>query len=143
MWQHTNLAQVPRDYVSRLEAQIEELKKELAAARSPALSTFPATSTTSPATQERSTTLPGSSVIANARSSHPQDLAQTAVNDTGEPSSSRQFLGPSSGVTLAKLVMSMIHVNNVPSSVDPEQSLQHADHLVNVYFQYRTIHMPR
>jgi hypothetical protein len=86
-------------------------------------------------------------------------LVKSVRNVVVEPSRQPRFLGQSSGITLAKLVMAAIRVDALPapvvstphsfenssSALAAEVSLppRHAaDHLVEVYFQYRTPHLP-
>ena len=92
-------------------------------------------------------------------SSHFQDLVKSVRNVVVEPSRQPRFLGQSSGITLARLVIATIRVDALPSplfsehrshdlsssALAAEASLppRHAaDHLVDVYFQYRTPHLP-
>ncbi|KAJ5669177.1 fungal-specific transcription factor domain-containing protein [Penicillium macrosclerotiorum] len=90
---------------------------------------------------------------------HVQDLVKSVKDIVVEPSRQPRFLGQSGGITLARLVISAIRVDALPSpllteprpynpssfSMAAEASLpprQAADHLVNVYFQYHTPHLP-
>ncbi|ORX93790.1 hypothetical protein BCR34DRAFT_677745 [Clohesyomyces aquaticus] len=105
---------------------------------------------------------------AHARSdgnpSHLQNLVKSVRNVVVEPSKQPRFLGPSSGITLARMVMASIRTDHLPPSgiFAPQRSHEHAvtasssalakesplppchvtDHLVEVYFQYRTPHLP-
>jgi hypothetical protein len=92
----------------------------------------------------------------NAQPSHLPDLAIEVANSSGHGSHRTQFLGPSSGITLAKLVMSAVKVESLPVQQDITANLTTnlqeskaslppraaADHLVDVYFEYRTPHLP-
>jgi hypothetical protein len=88
-----------------------------------------------------------------------QDLVASVKNVVVGPFQQSRFLGQSSGISFAKMVMSAIHVDRLPLSVRPERqevgetvspapveaSLppRHvADHLAEVYCQYRTPHLP-
>lgn len=88
-----------------------------------------------------------------------QDLVKGVRDIVDEPSRQPRFLGQSGGITLAKMVVSAIRVDALPSSlfseprsnnpfsssIAAEASLppRHAaDHLVDVYFQYHTPHLP-
>jgi len=88
-----------------------------------------------------------------------QDLVTSVKNVVVGPFQQSRFLGQSSGISFAKMVMSAIHVDhlstplrsehhNVGESLSPapaEASLppRHvADHLAEVYCQYRTPHLP-
>jgi hypothetical protein len=117
--------------------------------------------TTSPSARREPGTFPVESPAnSDASSNHYQDLVKSVRNVVVEPSRQPQFLGQSSGITLARLVLAAIRVEALPSSplfseqrsYDPSSSApaaeaslppRHAaDHLVDVYFQYRTPHMP-
>jgi len=161
---------IPRNYVSHLEAQVKRLNQEirqLQAQQNPALSdssvdvaaASDGSGTSTPA--ERSTTSKGGS-------DQVQDLVKSFRNAIVEPSKQPRFLGPSSGITLARMVMASIRMDKLPTSRTltthgppshvrsssastsasapaAEASLpprQAADHLVDVYFQYRTPHLP-
>jgi hypothetical protein len=154
--------------VSRLEAQIAELNQELRDLRA---QTLPRSLTSedailveaaSPERQQGSPSTIATPVLSDRNSSHLQDLAKSVTTVPVEPSSQPRFLGPSSGITLARLVMAAIRVDGLPPPVFPEQRSQRsddsslsaqetkaslpprhaADHLVDVYFQYRTPHLP-
>jgi len=88
-----------------------------------------------------------------------QDLVTSVKSVVVEPSQQPRFLGQSSGISFAKMVMAALHVDESSSIFVPERqpfreislsapakaSLppRHvADHLVDVYFQYRTPHLP-
>ena len=92
-----------------------------------------------------------------------QDLVTSVQNVVVQPGHQPRYLGQSSGISFAKMVMAAIHVDRTPSLLPPQQqSLQEvplssitgavtgaslpprhvADHLVDVYFQYRTPHLP-
>ncbi|KAF2802410.1 uncharacterized protein BDZ99DRAFT_551190 [Mytilinidion resinicola] len=135
-------AEIPRNYVSELEAQVEQLNRE---------------------NQElRTRTQPTQVISADYTSLAP---SSPSVRDVVvEPSRQPRFLGPSSGITLARMVMASIRTDALPPSalfpkdrshgqyssasapaLAPESSLPQryaADHLVQVYFQYRTPHLP-
>jgi len=122
----------------------------------------------SPAIRELSSTPTEGPAISAENSSHLQDLVTTVRNVVVEPSKQPRFLGASSGITLAKMVMASIRTDALPSThlfstqrlhnhsssasaptsasvAAAESSLppRHAaDHLVDVYFQYRTPHLP-
>lgn len=115
--------------------------------------------TDSPVTQElepRATT-PRPSTAEN--SNHFQDLVKSVRNVVNEPSRQPNFLGSGSGITLARMVLSTIRLDALPSTLFSERGLrgskapalatevslpprQAADHLVEIYFQYRTPHFP-
>jgi hypothetical protein len=129
--------------VSELEAQVERLTLENQELR----------------TRLQATPVTDESPTSNESPSHFQDLVKSVRNVVVEPSRQPRFLGQSSGITLAKLVMAAIRVDALPapvvstphsfenssSALAAEVSLppRHAaDHLVEVYFQYRTPHLP-
>jgi hypothetical protein len=88
-----------------------------------------------------------------------RDLVASVRNTVPQPGHQSRFPGHSSGISFAKMVLSAIHVDKGSSVFLPEQqpfqdivpssncsaSLppRHvADHLIEVYFQYRTPHLP-
>ncbi|KAH5551193.1 hypothetical protein HBI25_184440 [Parastagonospora nodorum] len=160
--------ELPRDYVSNLEKQIEALRRENQALRqqsqplsviddNPASFGSPSTSV-----QEIDSTSTEGYPASPHHQSHLQDLVKSVRSVVVEPSRQPRFLGPSSGITLATMVMASIRVDTLPhpphsihednaslpvaaSTSSKESSLppRHAaDHLIEVYFQYRTPHMP-
>ncbi|KAH9825964.1 Zn(2)-C6 fungal-type DNA-binding domain [Teratosphaeria destructans] len=92
----------------------------------------------------------------SAQSSHLADLARDIAVGARQGFKATQFLGLSSGIALARLVMSAVKVESLPVQHDvaqgpsmngPESKASlpprtAADHLVEVYFQYRTPHLP-
>lgn len=101
----------------------------------------------------------GSPATSDASSNHVEVLVKSVKDVVVEPSRQPRFLGQSGGITLARLVISAIRVDALPcsllteprsynptsSSIAAEASLppRHAaDHLVDVYFQYHTPHLP-
>ena len=151
--------------MSNLEAQVESLTREIHELRSQAqASSVNGENVTSlgpwsPTRHDLSTSPTGRPSTSDGSSSHYQDLVQSVRNVAVEPSRQPRFLGQGSGITLARLVMAAIRVDTLPSplfsgqqSYDPSMSAlaaeaslppRHvADHLVNVYFQYRTPHLP-
>jgi hypothetical protein len=164
------LSQIPRDYISDLEAQVEKLNRENQELRGRTQSTpvdgedIPSFEASSPAIRELSNTPTESHATSERNSSHLQDLVKSVRNVVVEPSRQPRFLGASSGITLAKMVMASIRTDALPSyplvfkqnlnshsssssasAPAAESTLppRHAaDHLVEVYFQYRTPHLP-
>lgn len=154
-------SKIPRTYVSDLEAQVEKLTREnhrLRTAASPLVGGENASTVgdvplkTSPATDPAAPDADGSIYFHN--------LVKSVRNVVVEPSRQPRFLGQSSGITLARLVMAAIRVDALPATprfpeqrpCDPSTTAlaakaslppRHAaDHLVDVYFQYRTLHLP-
>lgn len=150
--------------MSRLEAQIAELDQELRHLRS---QTLPRSGTSEDAILIDHESASADSTTASPapldrNSSHLQDLVKSVTSVPVKTSSQPRFLGPSSGISLAKLVMAAMHVDGLQSPVIFEQRSQHLDdsslptpetkaslpprhaanHLVDVYFQYRTPHLP-
>jgi hypothetical protein len=168
------MLQIPRTYMSNLEAQVERLTREnqeLRTQTQPASAdredlTFPDPS--SPAVRELSNTPTETPAASDGNTGHLQDLVKSVRNVVVEPSGQPRFLGPSSGITLARMVMASIrtdalqavplfskqkaHNYSPPTSAPGPASTQStssslpprhaADHLVDVYFQYRTPHLP-
>ncbi|KAH8694247.1 fungal-specific transcription factor domain-containing protein [Talaromyces proteolyticus] len=162
-------AEIPRNYVSHLEMQVETLTHEVQTLRTLSQSSSashsgghaPALETSTPASDGSGSSLLGRTVASEAGSQQFQDLVKSVKNVVVEPSRQPRFLGQSGGITLARLVMAAIHVDNLqtplfseneayetslsgPAPV-PEASLppRHvADHLAQVYFQFRSPHLP-
>ncbi|KAF7916678.1 hypothetical protein BELL_0406g00120 [Botrytis elliptica] len=166
-------AEIPRNYVANLEAQLEsttrenrELRKQNEELRMQ-IGNSASVNTESPTPVEPCSPtridlgiLPtASSVTSNASTNHFQNLVKSVRSVVVEPSRQPRFLGQSSGITLARMVMVAIRIDSLPSSLsskqnsyDPFSSVptaeaslppRHAaDHLVGVYFQYRTPHLP-
>jgi hypothetical protein len=147
--------------LSSLETQIEKLTREneelRAQTRSSSINIETDTaSETRPTATSSFSEDPGTS---NENSNNLEDrLVKSVRHVVTEPSRQPQFLGQSSGITLAKLVMTAIKLDKLPAPAyseshpyghasiisAPEASLpprQAADHLVEVYFQYRTPHL--
>ncbi|KAK5255288.1 hypothetical protein LTS03_002925 [Exophiala xenobiotica] len=159
-------ADIPRNYVSDLEAQVEKLTREIQElrGRTHARSTTDETVTSIPVESSSQSgheisILPAERLqTSDGSSSHFQDLVASVRNVVVEPSTQPRFLGQSSGISFARMVMAAIQVDALPSPLVPERqpcepslsaptkaSLppRHvADHLVDVYFQYRTPHLP-
>ena len=129
--------------MSELEAQVEKLTRENQALR----------------TRIQAPSITGESPASDGSPSHLLDLVKSVRDVVDAPSRQPRFLGQSSGITLARLVMAAIRVDALPTPLISEQrsydtspsalvaeaSLppRHAaDHLVEVYFQYRTPHLP-
>lgn len=146
--------------MSHLEAQVQQLKREVQELRGRGQPASirrhqhftPASNGTSTPAEEPVT----------SESVH--DLVKSVRNVVVEPSKQPRFLGPSSGITLARMVMASMKIDALPplaatrdlsslqrysstatstaseaSSLPPRHA---ADHLVEVYFQYRTPHLP-
>ena len=158
--------EVPRNYVSDLEAQVGRLTEklyELQEQIEPAL--VNGETPTSHRQSSSNTHEPGTSppfaqpATSDGSPSQLQDLVKSVRNVVAEPSRQPRFLGQSSGITLAKMVMAAVRVDALTSPLfseqrpyDPPSSAlavkatlppRHAaDHLVRVYFQYRNPHLP-
>jgi hypothetical protein len=121
----------------------------------------------SPAIRDFSKTPREAPTTSDGDQNHLQDLVKSVRNVVVEPSGQPRFLGASSGITLAKLVMASIRTGALPSSpLSSKQQSQNvsstksttesvsaaaesslpprhaADRLVEAYFQYRTPHIP-
>jgi hypothetical protein len=170
----TKSFKVPRDYVSDLEAQVAKLSRENQELQTRNQLTpvngedYTSLEPSAPAIRELSSTPTEGPTTSTETSSHLQDLVTSVRNVVVEPSKQPRFLGASSGITLAKMVMASIRTDVLPpshlfsthrsqnhsssasaptsaSAAAAESSLppRHAaDHLVEVYFQYRTPHLP-
>lgn len=148
--------------MSDLETQIEKLTQENQQLRTQVRAASTGEIVASPGTYSlaRHGNVPAESpATSDASSNHVQDLVKSVRNVVVEPSRQPRFLGQSGGITLARLVMAAICVDTLPSPLFAEQrsydtstsalaaeaSLpprQAANHLVEVYFQYRTPHLP-
>lgn len=88
-----------------------------------------------------------------------EDVIKSVQNIVVEPSRQPRFLGQSGGITLAKLVMAAVNVDTLHAPQVSEQTKYDnalinpaseasfpprnvADHLVHVYFQFRSPHLP-
>ncbi|KAF6812986.1 transcription factor [Colletotrichum sojae] len=147
-------AKVPRNYVSSLEAKVAELTKELEQLRQP--QTHPIDDT--PSSRGSSQASPVES--ATSPSEYQNWMTSNLGRVVCEPANQPHFFGVSSGITLARLVMSAIRVNDLPPSLPTRMSQQAgecsysaatqatlpprqaAEHLFDVYFQNRTPNFP-
>ncbi|PMD44457.1 hypothetical protein L207DRAFT_509205 [Hyaloscypha variabilis F] len=164
--------EIPRDYISDLEAQVESLTRENRELRarshlSPVNGeVYQSLEPSSPAIRELSNTPADGPTTSDGNQNHLQDLVKSVRNVVVEPSRQPRFLGASSGITLAKMVMASIRTGALPSSplFSTQQSHDHssststaasmsaaesslpprhaANRLVEAYFQYRTPHLP-
>jgi len=157
--------QIPRDYISDLEAQVERLTRENQELRAGNQLDSVDGEVASPAVQDLRGLPAAVPPVPGEEQGHLHDLVKSVRNVVVEPSGQLRFLGASSGITLAKLVMASIRTGALPSSplsskrqsqnvhnstatsvpAAAESSLppRHAaDRLVEAYFQYRTPHMP-
>ncbi|KAK5163860.1 uncharacterized protein LTR77_010254 [Saxophila tyrrhenica] len=160
--------QVPRNYVSDLEKQVEALTQQVRRLERQSRPTpLNGEASNSPALSHSSTRLSGISPLlpapsaSDGSSGQVRDLVKSVKDVVVEPSRQPRFVGQSSGITLAKMVMAAVrvdattpssanerHQDNAPASIsaiERQASLppRHAaDHLVDVYFQYRTPHLP-
>ncbi|KAL2833850.1 fungal-specific transcription factor domain-containing protein [Aspergillus cavernicola] len=145
-------AEIPRNYVAHLEGQVQALTYEVQELRALTHVTPTPHETNSLASDERPPT-------SDSSARHAQELVASVKNFLVEPSRQPRFLGQSGGITLARLVMAAIHVDNLHtplvsehhghdhslSTLAAEASLppRHvANHLVEVYFQFRSPHLP-
>ncbi|KAF2159322.1 hypothetical protein M409DRAFT_30198 [Zasmidium cellare ATCC 36951] len=149
--------EIPRNYVSHLESQVQQLNQEIQELRRQQVqpASLPSHQEFTPASNGTST--PSEEPAAYE---HLRDLDKSVRNVIVDPSIQPRFIGPSSGITLARMVMASIKIDALPSSAgtcDPSSLQEHfstvaeasslpprhaADHLVQVYFQYRTPHLP-
>lgn len=152
---------VPRNYVSDLEAQVATLTQqvhEMEHHSVPAPMSSEITIQSSNSRQPQISPATQTS-ISDGSPIQLQNLVKSVRNVVVEPSRQPRFLGQSSGITLARMVMAAVRSDastsppffeqrqpDPPSTtVAAEASLppRHAaNHLVEVYFQYRTPHLP-
>ncbi|KIW62142.1 hypothetical protein PV04_10343 [Phialophora macrospora] len=162
------LSKIPRSYVSDLEEQIAKLTQQVQELRehpqsSPDRSRRLADNTTlTPQVYDETGVFPPEEIpVSNDTTLVIPDIVTKVRNVIAEPCQQPRFVGQSSGISFAKLVMAAIRVDAMSPSFLPEQpplgelsifesapakaSLppRHvADHLIEVYFQYRTPHLP-
>ncbi|KAL2062328.1 hypothetical protein VTL71DRAFT_6594 [Oculimacula yallundae] len=157
--------EVPRNYLSSLEVQVEKLTRENEELQARAqMNSAISEDTTSlgPYSPDRlqARSFPvASPASSDASSTYFLDLVKSVKNVVVEPSRQPRFLGQSSGITLARLVMAAIRIDTLPAPLfseqptyDPSSAVlaaevslppRHAaNHLVEVYLQYRTPHLP-
>ncbi|SMY19276.1 unnamed protein product [Zymoseptoria tritici ST99CH_1A5] len=157
-------ADLPRTYISDLESEVERLAREnrelqiLLRSREANEQHSPYTSA-STSTQELGSRLTQDSETPGP---HLQDFVTSVCSVVVESTGLPRFLGPSSGITLATMVMASVRPDALtrtrrdsvqrPDTARSQTSVaaaesclppRHAaDHLVEVYFQYRTPHLP-
>jgi hypothetical protein len=146
-----NELQVPRDYVTILEAQVARLSRENDGLRA----RTPTDVSPPNINQARN------EITVTPCSTSPDWVATSLGRIVSEPSSQSPFYGMSSGITLARLVMAAVHVeDSTAGSTDPPNRQisgfsssqptnkatlppRHAaQHLIDVYFQFQTPHAP-
>ncbi|KAI1371088.1 fungal-specific transcription factor domain-containing protein [Hypoxylon crocopeplum] len=156
-------AEIPRNYVSILEAEVRQLKSELDGLRRQSVCT---TMTSSPSpgdlTQDdrRSDSSPVCAPTVQSTASDPQEVVKSMGLVMLESSNQPRFMGTSSGITFAKLVLACVKADiAIPISSSPSRGLHRAaaptpiaasslpprhaaQHLSDVYFRYRTPHVP-
>ncbi len=155
-------SEIPRGYVSTLEAQVRQLKAEVEELKRQNSSKH-TSDTNSPATNNSTVdygTLPTARTASTAGSD-----AQEVVKSMGlvllESSDQPRFVGTSSGITFAKMVLAAVKQQDIPITgvsvhprEEPGMSAPHtiiasslpprhaAQRIVDVYFAYRTPHVP-
>lgn len=154
-------SEVQRNYVSNLEKQVERLKSEVEELRREN-SLLPKSTDASPGEYPRhimgvQSSQQGDSPSQQELNSDPRDLVRTiglvALDSTSEP----RFMGTSSGLSLAKMVMGAIRCDQsapmptagarepmkhaaTPGITSSLPSRHVAEHIVDVYYQHRTPH---
>ncbi|KAH9887498.1 fungal-specific transcription factor domain-containing protein [Xylariomycetidae sp. FL2044] len=152
-------SEVPRNYVSSLEAEIRQLKAEVEGYKRHSLT--PGSPTlVEPENGRHSTGSPFVAPTVNSVASDPQDVVKSMglvmLGDSSHP----RFMGTSSGVTFAKMVLAAVKADVVvptspgasegplriatpPSTFSSSLPPRHAaQHISDVYFRYRTPHVP-
>lgn len=149
------------DLIAKLTQQVQELREHSQSNSDPGRSRGDDTTLTSPVYDETSVFPQADISVSNARSPAVEDLVTKVRNVIAEPCQQPRFVGQSSGISFAKLVMAAIQVDCMSPPFLPEEQQagelslfestpakaslppRHvADHLVEVYFQYRTPHLP-
>jgi hypothetical protein len=159
----TNKLEIPRDYVTSLENEIAELTKEIQQLRhrAPSDPTVIIDDTTPDQNFNTSYELNTGGHPGSDTDSSPavQGLVTSVRNVVVQPGHQSLYLGQSSGISFAKMVLAAVHVDKTSNLLLPEnQPFQEltvsstskaslpprhvADHLNDVYFQYRTPHLP-
>jgi hypothetical protein len=165
-WLLTTVLKIPRDYVANLEEQIAQLTQEVQDLRQRTRDNTASvqditvnTTTSSPIDHSPGALGAHRNTGFDENSPLFQDLVTSVKSVVTEPTHQTRFLGQSSGISFAKMVMAAIHIDNLDSaftpgqipSQNPSQSAPNkaslpprhvADHLVDVYFHYRTPHLP-
>lgn len=154
-------SEIPRGYVSTLEAQVRQLKAELEEARKQKTSRI--NSSTSPMAGDNTSLdcdTPATAHTVTSVGSDAQDVVKSMGLVLLESSDQPRFVGTSSGITFAKMVLAAVKqdasVMATPgrSRDEPAVSAPHsimasslpprhaAERIVDVYFSYRTPHIP-
>ncbi|KAH6643706.1 hypothetical protein C7974DRAFT_382059 [Boeremia exigua] len=153
-------ANIPRDYVASLERQIAELSSQNQQLRSQRQPQSSVPTETSPSSvYSTGISHPGRQTEPDKDPPVIRDLVASVRNAVPRTGSQSDVLGQTSGISFAKMVLAAIHVGKGSSVLLPEQQAfqgvdssttspaslppRHvADHLIEVYFQYRTPHLP-
>ncbi|KAI1099431.1 fungal-specific transcription factor domain-containing protein [Jackrogersella minutella] len=153
--------EVPRNYVSILEAEVKQLKSEIESLRRQSVSTTIKSSPTSASQDDhQSTSSPIGASTVQSTTSDPQEVVKSMGLVMLESSSQPKFMGTSSGVTFAKMVLACVKTDVaiptspsssrnslritapppiISSSLPPRHAAQH---IADVYFRHRTPHVP-
>ncbi|KAI4858992.1 fungal-specific transcription factor domain-containing protein [Hypoxylon rubiginosum] len=155
-------AEIPRNYVSTLEEEVRQLKSELSGLRRQSASTAITSATPVPADADdrQSVSPPTGATTVQSTASDPQEVVKSMGLVMLESSNQPKFIGTSSGVTFAKMVLACVKADIViPVSPGPTRgSIQMtapspivssslpprhaAQHIMDVYFRHRTPHVP-
>ncbi|KAI0894724.1 fungal-specific transcription factor domain-containing protein [Annulohypoxylon nitens] len=155
-------AEIPRNYVSILEAEVRQLKSELESLRRQSVSTT--ITSASPITaghdDHQSVSSPIAAPTVQSTASDPQEVVKSMGLVMLDNGSQPKFMGTSSGVTFAKMVLACVKTDVtmpmspsssrgpvrmtapppiITSSLPPRHAAQH---ISDVYFRYRTPHVP-
>ncbi|KAI6081670.1 fungal-specific transcription factor domain-containing protein [Hypoxylon rubiginosum] len=155
--------EVPRNYVSILEEEVRQLKSELSGLRRQSTSTAITSATPVPtdADDRQSDSSPVGAATVQSTTSDPQEVVKSMGLVMLESSNQPKFIGTSSGVTFAKMVLACVKADIiitpvasgptrgsvqmsapspiVSSSLPPRHAAQH---IMDVYFRHRTPHVP-
>ncbi|KAI0888128.1 fungal-specific transcription factor domain-containing protein [Annulohypoxylon maeteangense] len=155
-------AEIPRNYVSILESEVRQLKSELENLRRQSVSTTIISTSPIPAVQDehQSVSSPIAAPTVQSTTSDPQEVVKSMGLVMLDSGSQPKFMGTSSGVTFAKMVLACVKTDiTIPlspttsrgsyrmtapppiitSSLPPRHAAQH---ISDVYFRYRTPHVP-
>lgn len=143
--------EIPRDYCQTLEAEVASLRQEVNSLRSLVPGSVDHEGSDS---EPQSSRVEDPSPATGQPTQDQEDVIMSFAMIALEPLGEMRFLGTSSGVTLAKMVLGSINYQSPKMSTNPQEQdstahislplppLDSALDLVDVYFQYRTAHFP-
>ncbi|OIW35728.1 hypothetical protein CONLIGDRAFT_589852 [Coniochaeta ligniaria NRRL 30616] len=155
--------EIPRGYISLLEDQVRELKlqvEELKKTQAANVVTHSPSQTTMAGRVAEASPVAASTL--DSATSDPEEMVRSMGLVLLESSNQPRFMGTSSGVTFAKMVLAAIKHDPLAASYGTEGQLRRlsktsvpstaqptslpprhaAEHIARVYFSYRTSHVP-